>query len=539
MGPGFVNSPRRWLGLVAISLSVALIIVDSTIVAVTMPSIVASLGLDSTQVQWVQESYTLMFAALLLPFGALADRFGRRRLLMLGLAVFAVASLGVVVSDSGSVMIAWRVVQGIGGAMILPSTLSLINATYQGRDRSIAFAVWGGTIGGMAAIGPLLGGWLTTAFSWHWAFGINPPLIVVLLIGLALTVPPSRSEHRRGIDGMGAVITMVCMAALVFGLIEGRTYGWWNADARHPFRFFGADWPFSLSPVPVAFALSLVMLIVFLLRGRRRSALGKPNLIEFPLFSIPSFRNGNVVAAIVSMGEFGLILSLPLWLQNVLGYDALHAGFTLVALAAGSFVSSALVHPLAQRVPPVQIVRIGLVLEIVGIVVVGLSINPDVSWLPLALGLGVYGLGVGFATAQLTGTILADVPAEFSGQASGTQSTARQIGSALGIAVLGTVLFGVTQADLASSAPDEVVTAVVDSAGTAIPQLEHVSPDLHAAAQDAFSQGTRAAAFTAAGALAVALVASASLGTRRTRSEAPDQPTSVQGGPLPHGEAAS
>lgn len=521
-----MSSPRRWIGLVAISLSVALIIVDSTIVAVTMPSIVASLGLDSTQVQWVQESYTLMFAALLLPFGALADRFGRRRMLMLGLVVFAAASLGIVVSDSGTVMIAWRILQGLGGAMIMPSTLSLINATYQGRDRGIAFAVWGGTIGGMAAIGPLLGGWLTTTFSWHWAFGINPPIIAVLLIGLALTVPPSRSEHRRGIDGVGAAITMVCMAALVFGLIEGRTYGWWNSDPDHPFRIFGSDWPFSLSPIPVAFALSLAMLVLFVLRGRRRSARGKPNLIEFPLFTIPSFRNGNAVAAIVSMGEFGLILSLPLWLQNVLGYDALHAGFTLVALAAGSFVSSAVVHPLSQRIPSVQIVRIGLVLEIIGIVIVGISIAPGVSWLPIAAGLAVYGLGVGFATAQLTGTILADVPAEFSGQASGTQSTARQVGSALGIAVLGTVLFGVTQADLAATAPDQVVTAVVDSAGTAIPQLEQVSPELHAAAQDAFSNGTRAAAFTAAGALAIALLASTSLGNGR-RDESTSETASV------------
>ena len=182
-----MNAPRtgrRWAGLVFISIAVSLIIVDSTIVNVAVPSIVEDLGISSTDVQWVQEAYTLVFASLLLVFGSLADRFGRRRLMLIGVVVFALASIAAAVAPSGGMLILARLVQGVGGSMILPTTLSLINATFRGRERGIAFAVWGSTIGGMAAVGPLLGGWLTTSFSWRWAFGINIPLGILIVIGV-------------------------------------------------------------------------------------------------------------------------------------------------------------------------------------------------------------------------------------------------------------------------------------------------------------------------------------------------------------------
>ena len=194
-------SPRtRWIGLVVVSLAVALIIVDSTIVTVAVPSIVEELGLSSTEVQWVQESYTLVFASLLLVFGTLADRIGRRRMLLLGITIFALSSVVAALAGSGGALIAARVVQGVGGAMLLPTTLSIINAGFRGKDRAIAFAVWGSTIGGMAAVGPLLGGWLTTFFSWRWAFGINVPLGIIIIVGallFSLLVSQLGTQHRE------------------------------------------------------------------------------------------------------------------------------------------------------------------------------------------------------------------------------------------------------------------------------------------------------------------------------------------------------
>ena len=525
----------RWVGLVFISIAVSLIIVDSTIVNVAIPAIVDDLGITSTEVQWVQEAYTLVFAALLLVFGSLADRFGRRRVMLIGVVIFAASSVLAASAPDGGMLILARLAQGVGGSMILPTTLSIINATFRGRERGIAFAVWGSTIGGLAALGRLLGGWLTTAFSWRWAFGINIPLGILIIIGVLLTVAESRSDRTSRIDVVGAVLSVVTMASLVFGLIEGRTYGWWLVDQRPQIGDW--SWPFDLSPIPFAFALALVALAAFIAWGVRRERHGRSTLLALRLFSIPSFRNGNIAATVVSLGEFGVILALPLWLQFVLGFDALQTGLLLLALAGGSFVASGAAGAASGRIAPVWVVRAGLVAEVVGVAGVGFVIGPDASWLPLIPFLFVYGLGVGLATAQLTGVVLADVPVADSGAASGTQSTSRQLGAALGVAVLGTVLFTSTAGILASSldargVPDEqrdqIVSAVVDSAGAAISGLE-TDPDTAAIADDAkaaFSDGTRFAAWTAAGFLALGLLSTISLGSgsgRTRESEGADE----------------
>jgi EmrB/QacA subfamily drug resistance transporter len=523
------SARRRWAGLVFISIAVALIIVDSTIVNVAIPSIVDDLGITSTEVQWVQEAYTLVFAALLLLFGSIADRVGRRRMLVIGVVIFTISSIGAALSDSGGALILARFVQGVGGAMILPTTLSLINATFRGRERGIAFAVWGSTIGGMAAVGPLLGGWLTTSFSWHWAFGINIPLGLLIIVGVLLTVDESRGDSR-GLDVVGALISIVATGALVFALIEGRSYGWWETDNAPVVGDW--TWPWAISPIPFAFAIAAVGIAAFVLWGLRRRRHGKPTLIAFGLFRIPSFRNGNIAALVVSLGEFGIILALPLWLQFALGFEAVQTGLILLALALGSFVASGFAGAMSSRLSAVWIVRAGLVAEIIGVAAVGFVIAPDASWVPLIPALFVYGFGVGLATAQLTGVVLADVDVRESGQASGTQSTSRQLGAALGIAVLGTILFTTTAGVLGAKLDergvpdaqrDQVVAAVVDSAGGAIAGLE-ASPETAAIAEDAkaaLSDGTKYASFAAAGFLVLGLAATASLGSGR-RAQAMD-----------------
>ncbi len=525
------TSRTKWLGLVTISLAVAIIIADSTIVNVAIPSIVDELGISSTQVQWVQESYTLVFAALLLMFGTIADRIGRRKLLTIGVILFALSSVLAALAWSGDVLIGFRVIQGVGGAMILPSTLSIINANFRGRDRAIAFAVWGSTIGGMAAVGPVLGGWLTTYFSWRWAFGINVPFGILILIGIALFVLESREPDARGIDIIGAVLSVIASGALVFGLIEGRTYGWWLAD-KVP-NIGSWEWPFALSPIPIIFLIAVLAIAGFIGWGVYRERAGKNTMLAFGLFRIASFRNGNIVAMIVSLGEYGIILSLPLWLQNVLGYDALQTGFVILALAIGSFVASGFAGSYANKVAPVWIVRVGIVAEITGIMIVALLISPTTEWWQIALGLFIYGFGIGLATAQLTGVILVDVPVEKSGQGSGTQSTSRQIGSALGIAILGTILFTSVGASLQARLDDgpmpdatktQIVDAVVDSAGNAIPGLKEKNPEVHLQAQEAFSDGTRYSAFAAAGFLALGLLATIRLDSRLPEHEEPGEP---------------
>jgi EmrB/QacA subfamily drug resistance transporter len=524
--PGGTRS-RRWLGLFFIALGVAMIIVDATIVNVAVPQIIRDLGITSSDAQWVQEVYTLVFAALLLVWGRLADRYGRRRLFVTGAAAFAAASVLAALAQSGPELIGSRVLQGIAGAMMLPTSLSLLNAGFRGRDRAIAFAVWGSTIGGTAALGPLLGGWLTTSYSWRWAFGINIPIGIAVVAGTLLLVPESRETSRaRGNDFAGALLSVLGFGGIIFGLIQGRTDGWWARTG--PVSIAGLNWRWPLSPVPVAFAAGAICLAAFVAVEMRRNAAGRVVLLDLRLFAIPSFRNGNIAAAIVSLGEFGLLFALPLWFENVRGYSAFRTGIALLPLAIGSFTASGFGAQLAHRRGPVFTVRLGIALEIAGVAGIGLVVGPATAWWATVPVLFVYGLGVGLATAQLTGVVLADVPVANSGQASGTQSTSRQIGSALGIAILGTVLFTALGAQfsqrlsgisgLTAGQRSALVTTVKQTAGAAIGQLA-ASPRtaaVAAMAKQAFSQATRLTAFTAAAFLALGLLASLSLGRVNT-----------------------
>ena len=514
-----MSDRTRWVGLLFISIAVSLIIVDSTIVNVAIPSIVDELKIDSTQVQCVQTAYTLVFAALLIPFGTLADRIGRRRLLVAGVAVFTAASVFAGLSPDGPFLIASRVLQGVGGAMVLPATTSLINATFRGRERAIAFAIWGSTIGGMAAVGPLLGGWLTTDFSWRWAFGVNVPFGIAVIVGAFFTVTESAAGRRDRFDLLGAVLSVVAAGSLVFGLIQGRSLGWWM-----PTDETAAWWGLPISPVPVAFGMAIIATVVFIAWERARARHGRATMLPLDLFTIATFRNGNIVAMLISLGELGLLFVIPLWLQNVLNYSALQAGFILLALAVGSFLASGAVTGLSRRLSATGILRVGVALELIALIALGLALRSDMDWLPLAALLFLYGLGLGLASAQVTNVVLADVPIEESGRASGTQSTSRQVGSALGVATLGTLLFSSLAVhladrlgDLPTQQQDQIIDAVTDTAGAAIPGLSNdpATSQIGQLAADAFTQAASTTAFGAAAFLVIALIATLFL--RRAR----------------------
>ena len=470
----------KWVPMPFIALGVALVIVDSTIVNVAIPSIIRDIGITTTDAEWVNSVYALVFASLVLITGRLGDLFGRKRLFLIGTVVFVFASLGAALAQDAAWLIGARVIQGVGGAMILPASLSTVNAIYRGRDRAVAFGIWGATIGGTAAIGPLLGGWLTESFSWRWAFLINVPIGAVIVFGLFKFVPETRDpQAKRGIDLVGALLSAFGLGALVFALIEGQNYGWWRPT--RDFELFGITWPFDqVSPSGAAFVLSIVAIAAFIFYERYALRSGKPVLLDLRLFSIRSFAFGNLAALIINLGEFGLLFALPLFLRSVTGLSALGTGAVLFALAAGAFLAGPAAGQLAARVGSILIVRVGLVLEVVGIVGIALVVSPTATGWAFVPWLFVYGLGVGFATAQITNVILADIPVGESGQGSATQSTARQIGAALGTAVLGAVLvsalrsntnsglqeIGLNQTDAATLAD-----SITSQPSQAIPQL--------------------------------------------------------------------
>ncbi len=499
----------RWLGMALLSLGVSLIIVDATIVNVAVPYIIRDLKINLNDAEWINSIYSLVFAALLVSVGRLGDRIGRRLIFLLGLILFVGSSALAGLAPSGSLLILARLFQGVGGAMILPSTLSIVNATFRGRERAIAFGIWGGIIGGMAALGPLLGGWLTTNLSWRWAFYINLPLGAIAFIGGLLFIAESKDEDiRPGWDFSGFVLLTFGLMSLVFGLIEGQRYGWWTPQQK--FELLGFSWPYdAISPIPIATLIAALCITLFLLVERTKIRRGDVVLADLRLFRIPSFAYGNATALIVSLGEFGIIFVLSLFLQGALGYTAFRAGLLLLGVAGGSFVASGLVPRVASRLGARRAVNLGMALEALGIFTLAPLIFSQVSGIRLLPSLIIYGMGVGFATSQLTSVILSDVPTAQSGQASGLQSTSRQIGSAIGIALIGTTLasrLGHETAQQLSQIPglppatkDRFVDLISSTAGQALTTLRG-TPGYGAivkAGESALSDATGTAAIVA------------------------------------------
>lgn len=523
---------KKWAALAVLALGLSMVVLDGTIVAVSLPVIIDDLGLNFTQAQWITSIYAVILAALLITSGRIGDRFGRRRVFAVGVLVFLAGSVLAASATAAWPLILGRIVQGIGAAGVMPGTLATMNALFRGRDRVIAFAVWGSVISGVAALGPLLGGWLTTNYTWPWIFLVNLPLGAVVLIGLLLFVPETRMDKAAvGLDVDGFLLSAVGFALLVFALIEGQTYGWWRPLREFPLAGFTWSDTAPISPIPVFLALGVLALVLFIRWEQHRNLIGRSALLDPHLFRIPSFLWGNITAFAVALGEFGLLFVLPLFMVNVLGLSTLGAGYVLAAMAVGAFLAAGVAEGLVRKVGAVRVVQIGLAFEAVAIALAAIFVTPHISAWWLAIFLVGYGLGLGMASAQLTGTVLADVPPENSGQGSATQSTVRQLGSAFGIAIIGAMLSVALSddlprrlqevPDLQAGAAETLSTATRDSAGGAIAGLrEHDGASVVIdALERGFTDATRTTLLAAAIFLMFGLAAATKIPHKKSDAE--------------------
>ena len=530
---------REWFALAVLSVGLGMIVLDGTIVGVALPDIIKDLHLDLTDAQWVNSLYAVLLAALLLSTGKLADRWGRRLLFLVGLVVFVGGSILAGMSDAAGPLIGARAVQAVGAALIMPSTLSTVNAVFRGRYRAAASGVWGAVISGAAAVGPLAGGALTQWGSWHWIFWVNVPLGALVFIAGIIVVPETRgAKGRPGADVDGALLSAIGFGALVFAVIEGPDLGWWKPQGA--FKLLGWTWPMdaAISVVPIAMAVAVVALTLFVFWERHREKVRRSAILDLNLFTLPTFSWGNLTAAMVAVGEFAIIFVLPLYLVNALGLDVMGAGLVLAAMAIGAFFSGAAARHVAARFGSPGTVLIGLGLEVIGVVALAFLVSATTPGWLIAIPLVVYGLGLGLASAQLTGTVLRDVPVEVSGQGSATQSTVRQIGSALGTAFAGgtlsvalalTLPAALNAAGLTGDAADELAAATRQSAGTTITQLRAGGDagsfgDQAAGAADAlaagFADATRWSLLVASVFLLLGLVGAARLRRAATAEDA-------------------
>ena len=522
---------RPWLALVALLLGVSLIVLEGSIVNVLIPTIVQDLGIDRTSVLWVTSIYSLVFAALLITFGVLSDRIGRKRMFMIGTAIFIAFNLLAGAAQSGDMLILARAGEAVGGAMMLPTSMAIINVNFRGPLRAAAFGLWGAVFGGMAAFGPLLGGWLADVASWRWAFYINVPLGLISLVMVKFIIVESKGSDKKRLDIGGVFMSSIGLGLVVFALIEGQALGWWTLITSWDLGPISLQ-PGALSPVPVTLAIGALLLALFVVSQSRRAKAGKSVLMDLSLFRIRRYGYGNIVATLVSLGEFGVLFALPLWLQSVQSFSPLQTGALLAILGIGAVLAGGAARHVSAALGSTRVVRLGMVLEILGIVGVILTISVDRSAWWMAIPLFIYGVGLGFDSAQLTNVILTDVPPQRSGGASSVTSTLRQVGSTLGSAMLGTVLFvslglalsndlAVNQPQLSEEQRTQIVDQVVDSSGEAIVPLEQQPgmADVATEAKQSYTRAVQIMAGVAGGAMVIALIASFGLPADRRRED--------------------
>ena len=438
---------NKWWTLVAVCLGIFMLLLDITIVNVALPDIQQALHSSFSDLQWIVDAYALTLAAFLLTAGSIADMYGRRLLYLIGLAVFTVASALCGFAVNTLMLQLSRAVQGVGGAIMFAVSLALLADAFRGKDRGIAFGVWGGVTGLAVAIGPLLGGLLTSGLSWRWIFFVNAPIGVIAVVISVLRVSESRAPRASRPDWAGFVLFTAALSLLVYALIESNQRS------------------FTDGLVLGCLVAAAVLLVAFILVERR---MAHP-MFDLSLFRLPTFTGGSVAAFGLSASIFAMLLYLVLYLQDILGYSPLGTGVRVMFLSGAILVSATVAGRLTSRVPIRLLIGPGLLLVGVGLLLMrGLSASS--TWTHLIPGMIVGGLGVGLVNPPLASTAVGVVPPQQAGMASGINSTFRQVGIATGIALLGTLF-------------SSKVASEVRSRIAGVPPLSHQGPKIASAVQ--------------------------------------------------------
>lgn len=475
---------RRWAILAVLSLSLVVIGLDNTILNVALPTLVRELGATASELQWIVDSYVLVFAGLLLTMGAVGDRFGRKRALNLGLVIFGVSSLGAAFADSAAMLIGARALMGIGGALIMPSTLSVITNVFHGPERGRAIAMWAAMAGVGIILGPAIGGWLLEHFWWGSVFSINVVVVAAALMAGAQLVPESKDPEATPLDPIGAGLSIGGLSALVYAIIEAPTRGWTDRL------------------VVGLFVLAAVLTFVFLWWENRTDH----PMLELSFFEHARFSAASGAVTLVFFAMFGTVFLLTQYLQFVLAFTPLEAGLRVMPIAT-MVLAAPLSARLTERFGTKVVVAGGLTVVLAALAVLG-GVSLDSGYTPVAVALMLLGAGMGSAMAPATDSIMGSVPLAKSGVGSAMNDTTRQVGGALGVAILGSVL-GATYTAAMSTAvtdlPGDAAAAAADSIGGAVrvaAQIGVQADTLLLAARSAFIDGLHGALWVAMGVVA-------------------------------------
>ena len=492
-GPDDRAHQRRWLTLSVLCLTLVLISVDNTILNVAIPTLARDLHASGSQLQWIVDSYVLVFAGLLLTAGSLGDKFGRRGALILGMGIFGVGSVAAAMATSPTQLIAFRAVMGIGGAFIMPATLSILtNVFTNAKERAKAIAIWAGCSGLGVALGPVTGGWLLEHFSWGSVFLVNIPVLLLAIVGSLLIVPTSKDPHAPKLDIGGALLSMAGLAALLWALIEAPERGWMS------------------STTIAAFGGAMVILGVF---GWWESRQAEP-MLDLRLFKNPRFSAASGAVTMIFFALFGSLFIVTQYMQSVMGYTALQAGLRYLPLAGMLMVTSPMSAKLAERIGTKIVVTSGLVAVSAGLLLM-LRLEAGSGYGPLLTSMLVLAFGMGLTMAPATESIMGSLPPEKAGVGSAVNDTTREIGGALGVAVLGSVLSSVFTSKVGDAfdtvpLPHDVRDVAEHSIGGALAVAGRVGGEagttIAGLARSAFVDGFHTISIVAAGFAAVGAV---------------------------------
>lgn len=484
-----LSKGRRRAVLTVVCLALALVMGMVVSLSVALPDLARDIGASQAQLQWIVNAYAVVFAGLLLPAGALGDRHGRREVLVAGLVVFGAASAGAVFVDSPGALIVLRAVSGVGAAMIMPMTLSIVTSVFPPEERAGAVGVWAGVAGAGAFVSLLVSGALLEFFSWPSIFALSVVLAALALIGTASVVPTSKDPEHASLDPAGAVLSVAGISGVVFAIIEGPARGW--ADPLVVAAF-------------VAGALASVAFVLWELRTKRP-------MLDPRLFLVRPFAAGTLSIALSHVAIFGLFFVALQYLQQILGYSPLLSGLAVLPMVAAFALSPGAAH-LSERVGPAPVIASGLALAAAGLAVLS-TLGTDSSYWHVLAGFALAGAGMALSAAPATNAIVASLPQGKQGVASAVNDLSRELGGVLGIAILGSVLnagYRSGLSDAARGVPGEALGRAQESLASALGVAERLGgaegARLADAAREAFVGGLSASLLAGAVVLAIGAV---------------------------------
>jgi len=417
-------SANPWAVLLVVSLGFFMTLLDLTIVNIAIPDMIAKLHASLDDILWVLNAYALVLAVLVITAGRLGDLIGPRPMFTAGIAVFTAASAACGAAPSPGWLIGFRAVQGLGAAMLMPQTLTIITNTFPPERRGAAFGVWGAVAGVATIAGPTLGGLLVTAFDWRWIFYVNLPIGIIVLILTPIIIPKVVPGRRHRLDIPGVLLASAALLAICYGLVEGQKYNWGTITG--------------FISIPLILGLGVLLLVAFLLVQRMTQ--GQEPLVPFALFRDRNYAVTNWVSGVLAIGMMGIFLPLTIYLQSVLGFSALKAGLALAPASLVSLFVAPVAGRLTDKIGGKYILMSGLALFAVGIGWIGLIAQPDSNWPVFVAPLLVTGLGMGCIFAPLVTTAMRNVQPQLAGAASGVLNTVRQVGLVIGTAAVGALL---------------------------------------------------------------------------------------------------